>query len=164
VTVAEIFKKAKLSTCKTPMPWGTEIPEASAGVYVVARAKGPKSSCKSLALPPFRVIPTPLDLDLEYEKQRWLPNEPVLYIGKTDQPLLSRVRQFYSHECGRRSPHAGGQVVKLLDCDLWVYWAAADDPYASEQMMISAFKKDVGKVPFANYESVHRRRRIIAAL
>jgi hypothetical protein len=163
MTVAEIFKKAKLVPSK-PLPWNTQIPETRAGVYVLARIKDSNKGCQAGALPPFGRIPDNLNLDRKYEKRRWLPNEPVVYIGKTDQPLRTRLRQFYSHECGRGSPHAGGQVVKLLNCDLWVYWAAAAVPYATEQTMISAFKKQVGQVPFANYDGVRRRRRILAAV
>lgn len=123
MTVAEIFQKANLSPSRT-VPWGADVPETSAGVYVIARVDDPEVGCNPCGLPFIAPLPPNLVLDLEYEQQRWLPNEPILYV-KTDRPLRKRVREFHRHKCGDTSPHAGGQVLKLLECDLWVYWAPA---------------------------------------
>jgi hypothetical protein len=149
MTVAEIFRKAGLSP-RGPVRWETQVPDSSAGVYVVARVGNPASGCEACAVAFIDPIPADLTLDLEYETQRWLANEPVLYVGKTDQPIRKRVGQFYRHKCGDRSPHAGGQVVKLLRCDRWVYWAPAASPYETEQTMIAAFREQAGQRPFAN--------------
>ena len=122
LTVAEIFKNANLSP-RGPVRWGTQVSESGAGIYVVARVGDATVGCKACALPfidfanPYDNLKyplSPLDLDLEYERKRWLPNEPVLYIGKTDRPIHKRVGEFYRHKCGDTSPHAGGQVVKLF--------------------------------------------------
>lgn len=141
LTVAEIFNEASLSP-SGPVPWGGRITEVSAGVYVVAVVA--KANAK---------LDCPLYANYleEAEQQRWLPNQPVIYIGQTtNQTLSKRVSQFYRHKYGARSPHRGGQAVKLLRCDLWVYWSPPDDPLSSERMMICAFKKKVGQLPFAN--------------
>ena len=160
MTVTEIFRKANLSPLG-PVPWGTQVPELCAGVYVVARVGDPYGGCKSCVLPFIDQLPPNIDVDLESERQRWLPNEPIVYIGQTtDQTLAKRIRQFYRHKCGDSRPHAGGQVVKLLRCNLWVYWSPATDPLESERTMILAFKNQAGQEPFANWDGKQQRRRI----
>lgn len=149
LTVDELLRTAGLSP-NGPVPWGATVPEPMAGVYVVARVGGPKLNCEACALPFFDPFPRDINLDLECERQRWLPRESIVYVGKTDRPIQDRVDQFYSHKCGSTSPHAGGQVIKLLKCDLWVYWSPATNPYATEQGMIAAFKEQTDAEPFGN--------------
>jgi hypothetical protein len=162
LTVAEIFTKANLSP-HGPVPWGTQASESSAdrsGVYVVARVKSPTVSCKACALPFIDPLPPDLDIDLEYESRRWLRTESVLYIGATKRTIRERVGEFYRHRSGDRRPHAGGQIIKLIQCRLWVYWAPAPDPFKSERAMIRAFKEQAEQVPFANYDGKKRRKRV----
>ena len=146
MTVTELFDAAKLSPLG-PVRWGTPIAESSKGVYVVALVGEANLGCQDAEFlePP--------------EQERWLPNEPVVYIGQTTtQTLAKRVGQFYLHKYGDKRPHYGGQAVKLLlhprspwhPCDLWVYWSPASDPRGSERTMIDAFKERVGRLPFAN--------------
>ena len=159
LTVTEVFKAANLSP-RGPVLWGTRISDLPTckGVYVVARIADPNCGCEACALP-FEVPLRPnLILDLEYERQRWLPNEPVLYIGQTTQSLRNRIAAFYRHEVGSNRPHAGGQVVKLLECARWVYWSPAGDPEDSELLMICAFRKGLGQLPFANKVQVKPKR------
>lgn len=119
------------------------------------------SACEGCDLPLVEPLPRELDLDLEYERKRWLPAEPILYIGKASRSIANRMRSFYRHKCGDNSPHAGGQVLKLLQPGLWVYWAAVADAYETEQAMIKAFEKEAHQPPFANYGGERRRRRIL---
>jgi hypothetical protein len=163
LTVAEIFRKANLSP-RDPVRWRAQVSEPGAGIYVVARVGDPTIGGEPCLLPFIDPLPADLDLDLEYERQRWLSNEAVLYIGKTVRPLHKRVGEFYCHKCGDRGPHAGGQVIQLLRCDLWVYWATAANPFDTEQTMICAFKKQAGQIPFANWDGKRRRRRIRRSL
>jgi len=159
LTVAEVFGKANLWPCG-PVRWGTQISESRAGVYVVARVADPTISVADGVPLPF-IDPLPPDLDVvpDFERQRWLPNEPIVYIGQTGRSIHTRLGAFYRQKCGDRSPHAGGQVVKLLQCDLWVYWLPATRPRDSEQAMIRAFKEQLGREPFANWDGKRRRRR-----
>jgi hypothetical protein len=154
LTVTEVFRTANLSLQDDPVPWGTRVSDLprSKGVYVVARVGDPNLGCKACAPPFVDPLPENLVLDLEYERQRWLPNEPVLCIGGTTRTICKRIGDFYDHEVGNKSPHAGGQVVKLLKCDQWVYWSPTTDPMESEKAMISAFKKQMHHLPFANGE------------
>lgn len=154
VTVAEIFRKTNLSLCG-PVRWKAPVTGSSAGaagVYVVARVSDPNGGCKSCALPFKDPFPADLELDLEYELHRWIPKEPIVYIGKTDETIRKRVAAFYRHKCGDGSPHAGGQVVHLLECDLWVYWSPSDNPYDTELSMLCSFKEEADQVPFANFD------------
>ena len=159
MTVSEIFGTANLSPCG-PVSWMTAIRESSTGVYVIARTRNPHTGCKSCLLPLRDPLPTGVKIDLAYETKRWLPEEPILYIGKSDQPLSRRVCQFYQHQCGSRTPHAGGQVVLLLGCELWLYWAPSPHPIISERKMLSDFKNTVGQLPFANFDGKRRPRRV----
>lgn len=150
MTVAEIFREVSLSP-DGPLRWGnSNIDECGKGVYVVARVEDPTVGCKACDLK--FTDPHPPVNDRKYELRRWFRNEPVLYIGQTTRSLRKRIKQFYDQEVGKKGPHAGGQVVKLLDFDLWVYWSATPDPVNVEKKMISVFKKQVGKPPFANGE------------
>jgi len=168
LTIVEIFKSVGLSP-NGPVPWGTDVPEANAGVYVLARGKDPSIGCKPGDLSFVAPFPAAIDLDFEYERLRWLPDESVVYIGKTDGPLSERIAQFRRHKCGNTSPHAGGQVVKLLQCDLWIFWSRTFDrdgaegslsPYETEQKMLLAFKEATGQIPFANEIRSRRPRRV----
>ena len=148
MTVADLFEAARLSPLG-PVGWGTAIPMTEkGGVYVVALVA--EAGLVGGGLAEF--------LDPS-EQKRWLPNQPVVYIGQTTtQTLAKRLEQFYRHEYGDKSPHRGGQALKLLlkppvpwsPIALWVYWSAATDPKASESTMIEAFKNKVGRLPFAN--------------
>jgi hypothetical protein len=60
----------------------SDLSESKAGVYVVSRVGDPEGGCKACDLPFIDPLPPNFVLDLEYEQQRWLPNEPILYSGK----------------------------------------------------------------------------------
>lgn len=159
MTVAEVFRAAGLLPCG-PVRWGTEVLESSAGVYVVARVGVSQAGCKACALPFIDPLPSDIDLDLVYERQRWLKNEPVIYIGQTRRTIRQRIGEFYRHECGEPRPHAGGQIVKLLQCHQWVYWSPATHAKDCERAMIWAFKKQTTQEPFANWDGRRRRKRV----
>ena len=72
--------------------------------------------------------------------------------------MAKRIQQFYAQKVGKKGPHAGGQVVRLLNCDLWVFWSPTADPVQVESEMIFAFKKRVGKPPFGNGEQGKPKR------
>jgi hypothetical protein len=163
VTVSELCKKAGL-TPQGPVPWRTPIPRedggSEPGIYIVARVSTVRAQSPKASLRFTKPLLTGLTIDLNYEKQRWLPSDPVLYIGRTKRALTKRITEFYNHKCGRKSPHAGGQVLKLLKCDLWVYWCPVRDPVASEKDLIAAFKQRTGEEPFANKGAKRTTRRI----
>jgi hypothetical protein len=76
--------------------------------------------------------------------------EEIVYIGRTKRSLRKRLKEFYRHKYGARSPHRGGQAVLALKCGLLIYWAATSDCAAAEHAMIEHVKMRVGSLPFAN--------------
>jgi hypothetical protein len=140
LTVAELFRKANLAL-HGPVRWNTPIPDKHPGVYVIGLSADANASSS--------------EIDAEYlgvpERLRWIANQPIVYIGQaTRQTLATRLGQFYRHKYGAKSPHRGGQALKLLTCDLWVYWSPCDNPRGCESLMLDAFQKQSGQLPFAN--------------
>ncbi len=102
----------------------------------------------------------------------WLPDEPVIYIGKATS-IGSRVNQYYKTSIGARSPHAGGWPLKLLPNldELWVHWAKNPMPELAEQKALAAFVHNVSNgarsqlvdpdhpYPYANLEGPGGRKR-----
>lgn len=63
----------------------------------------------------------------------------------------------HRHRYGSRAPHRGGQAVKLLMCQRWVYWAAAEKPHYAEGSMIEGLKARVNdRRPYANRRNERR--------
>lgn len=151
--VSELFAQVNLLACG-PVGWGRRVEESRPGIYVITQAHQP---CKALA---FKPVPSGVQIDMAYEQQRWLEGEPIIYIGKTDMPISKRIGQFYNHQFGNRSPHAGGQILLLLECDLSVYWAPSLTPLKTEKEMLNHFKRRNEKLPFANYDGQRRPRRV----
>ena len=165
MTVTEIFQKANLSP-RGPVKWREPVPEShKGGVYVVARVGNPNLRCTACGLrfkplSGVRCDRVGVRIDRAYERDRWLESEPIVYIGQTKQGIRKRVGQFYAQQPGDPGPHAGGQIALLLACGLWVYWSSADNPLSSEQIMLDAFEKQVGRLPFANSEPRPKRIRL----
>ena len=108
--------------------WGEPIPSRNAGVYIVSqtsrcdqnppvRDNAPIVRCAVvdwLAKAPSlrldgRSEPSP-DVVVRRLREFWLPDESILYIGKTDRPLRERVNEYYGTKLGNRSPHRGGDI------------------------------------------------------
>jgi hypothetical protein len=159
MTVAEIFREVNLEP-HGPVRWSQEPDCDEAGVYVVARVGDSKAVGESCEFPFVNPSPEALKVDREYETQRWLKNEPIVYVGKTDQTVRKRIQAFCRHKCGNKSPHAGGQAILLLNCGLWVYWSPTPNPKQTEDKMLEAFEKRTGKRPYANFDRKRRPKRI----
>lgn len=139
IRVSDVFGAAGL-LAHSPVAWGKTVPESRSGVYVVALVETLDQACPSVDV---QSLPS-------LERRRWLDGQPVVYIGRATRSLQNRLAQFYRHKYGKRAPHRGGQAIKLLDCNLWVYWATTDDPVEAEAAMIAAFRLEVGALPYAN--------------
>jgi hypothetical protein len=148
MTINELFESVNL-TPLGPVGWQEEIPDnnSKGGVYVVALVDDANSH---------RLIH--FEPESAYERKRWIPNEPIIYIGQTTkQTIAKRVRQYHRHRYGSKSPHRGGQAIKLLlepimtpPHNLWVYWAPTDRPTTAEDRMLSEFERHTGHQPYAN--------------
>ena len=140
ITVRDLFGVAGLPVFG-PVVWGNTVPEKRSGVYVVATVANADESVSSVA---------PLDLP-PMVASRWLPRQPVLYIGQTSRSLKTRINEFYCHKYGARGPHKGGQDLKLLNnCPLKVYWSPTECAVEAEKKMIDEFVVATNRLPFAN--------------
>jgi hypothetical protein len=137
----ELFEKASIEM-RGPVPWLTPVPETASGVYVITLLQPLAVSIEKLSEP---------------ERSRRNAGQEIIYIGRATS-LHRRIRQFYRHEYGRRSPHRGGQAVKLLVDPIQVYWGTAPDCALAEHCMIEAFRSEVGDLPFANRVRAAQRR------
>lgn len=140
ITVKELFGVAGLPVFG-PVPWGKTVNETRPGVYVVAAVEDPNESVSPVVL---------VDLP-PLIASRWLPRQPVLYIGQTSRPLRTRMNEFYRHKYGARGPHKGVQGLKLLThCALSVFWSPTERAVEAERKMIEEFVATTNRFPFGN--------------
>ena len=97
----------------------------------------------------------------------WVPNQQMIYVGRTPKSLSARVASLYATELGHARPHPGGHWLKVLrDLPLLrLWWAETDAPEEYEDVLIEAFAESVPKehrkglpegaplLPWANLES-----------
>ncbi len=181
-TVRSLFKAASLRWAGV-VRWDESLPSRSPGVYVVAlvprvdRVEGCLSECPLSMAAVRELLNVRSELTLDDGRPTaqalaarvgsfWLPDEVVLYVGKTTEPLHKRVGDYYRTKIGARSPHAGGRFLRLLtDLEqLHVHYAETDDPKRGESRMLRAFQERVSRqgrqayydqnllLPFANME------------
>jgi hypothetical protein len=147
ITVKELFSAAGLPVCG-PVPWKKKVSESRPGVYVVATVSDPEDESG---------VDHVADLPREIAT-RWVPSQPVLYVGQTSrQTLATRINQFYRHKHGAASPHRGGQDIKLLSCQQWVYWSPTEWPLEAEKKMIEEFELRACRLPFGNLKHPSRK-------
>ena len=157
ISIASAFASAGLDP-KGSVRWTEELPVRDPGVYVLSLTPDTKSDTPTLgnapidivqldrllaARPHIRIDGRPANSALLERRisSFWLPNEPILYIGQTKTPLRHRVKDFYKHSIGDRSPHAGGWWVKALTClpEVWVHYALTEDFKECERVMLRHF-------------------------
>ncbi len=137
--------------------WRKRPPLGGPGVYLIARAEDPTALPPSLAVPlsPAALeqllarCPVTVDGVLASRGRLgarlaafWLPDEPVIYIGKAGGSVADRVSAYYHTPLGAaHGPHKGGWFIKTLATldTLWVHVAPADHPEQAEQQFIEAF-------------------------
>jgi putative transcriptional regulator len=140
VSVSELFGIAELPVFG-PVPWDMAVNERRPGVYVIATVTSPDDTVSPVV---------PLDLP-PMIASRWLPGQPVLYIGQTTRSLKTRINDFYRHKHGARGPHKGGQDVKLLlNSALSVYWSPTARGVEAEEKMLKEFVAVTSRLPFGN--------------
>lgn len=164
--------------------WGMPINSNSKGVYIVSIGdanvlKPLKDNSLSINIEEmeewmrnapkitlYNERPTLEELSLHLSRF-WLPDETILYIGKAEKQALSeRLRQFYCHKVGKRSPHKGGYWLKLLQNlpELNVHLAYSDNSHLLEEQLLRFFCANVSEksrmilidklncLPFANLQ------------
>src|SRR5690606_23590905 len=156
-TVSSVFRAVGLRP-EVPIPWGTRVPCRRPGVYVISLSRDadslrealPEAPISSSAIsellgscPDVRVDGTPATIASLTDRLEslWLPDEVILYIGRTGRCLQRRLRQYYRTPLGARRPHAGGWPLKALGVleQLVVHYAPCSRNRPLEGELISAF-------------------------
>ncbi len=182
-TVAQIMASEGL-TQKNSMKWGDSVNSNSSGVYIISLSPDPSQNLGILEDAPLslEVIKEWLDKVKTFKldgktnpsaeavasrlSEFWLPDENILYIGKTDSNLGKRVRQYYYTPLGASGPHHGGHWLKVLSNinQLFVYYAECSNAKECETQLLKLFVKNVSSptlemlhdpkhpYPFANLE------------
>lgn len=163
--------------------WGERIPSIAPGVYVIETlAPLPEAplDLRAIAawitrLPNLRLdgrSPTPDQL-ADRLREFWIPDEPIVYVGRAGTNLRTRVGQFYRTPLGDRGPHAGGHWLKTLAglAMCRITWAETEDPSRMEDELLVAFADrlstaalghlpDGPVLPFANLETAAKAPKI----
>lgn len=187
-TVAQILASEGLAL-KGPVRWGNRVNCNSCGVYIVSLSFDPSQNLGILENAPLslEVIKEWLDKVKTFRldgrtnpsveavasclSKFWLPDESILYIGKTDGELRKRVGQYYRTPLGAPKPHHGGHWLKVLSNidQLFVYFAKCSNTKVHETRMLKLFVKNVSSTtlkilhdpqhpyPFANLEITERK-------
>lgn len=149
-----------------PVRWGQSVPAVRPGVYLVSLSPDPNQALKGAldcpalnldviaewihSLESFRLDgkrPMPEEVARRL-CALWLPDETVLYIGRTTASIKDRIDDYYSTPLGAKRPHAGGHWLKTLSDMgiLYVYWApteGGDSPERAERCLLDTFVKNV---------------------
>ena len=154
---------------------------AEKGLYVVSLAKDPDSSEGAVFGCPIHLERIQAWLDArpeltlhgkrpssaelaQFVARWWIPDEHVLYIGRTGDSLRTRVHAYYKTMLGADGPHAGGSFLKTLGCldRLYVHLYVGSGDQASEHMALLNFHRALSEasrqsipaaqhqLPFAN--------------
>lgn len=93
------------------------------------------------------------NVSIDELRDNWVPNEAIMYIGKT-KSLNKRLGTYLRFGEGKPVSHWGGRYIwQLKDSrELLVCWKETDEiPRIVEKEMVAQFKKEHGgKRPFAN--------------
>ncbi len=134
------------------------VPQTS-GVYLVARESNePVRFLKHSTGGHFkRRDPSVL---IERLERRWMTKPRVLYIGKAGgaiqkSNLRERIHSYMQFGLGNPCSHWGGRYIwQLADAkNLIVYWRptlSAEEPSKLESVLLDAFIRSYGRLPFAN--------------
>lgn len=127
------------------------------GVYIVLRKM-------SESIPEFMAIGTgplyhggkQLNYETSFLKMKWIEDTSIVYIGKSDQSLSTRIRTYLRYGEGKDAPHRGGRAIwQLPDAEnlvfAWKTISCAESAASVETMLINEFKAMHDfRLPFAN--------------
>jgi transcription elongation factor GreA len=144
-----------------PILWGRPVSGSGPGVFIV-ELPAPQSK---VAIDPTAIrewLSRAPDLRLDGERPTvaqlqshlasfWLPDQPILFIGSSQKSVGARLAGMYKTPLGERRPQPDGYWLKTLH-DLGkarIWWAPVSDPELYEDVLLEAFMKTTGSLPFA---------------
>jgi transcription elongation factor GreA len=144
-----------------PILWGRPVPGSGPGVFIVELpAPQPKVAIDPTAIREWLGRAPDLRLDGERPSVAqlqsrlasfWLPDQPIIFIGSSQKSVGARLAGMYKTPLGERRPQPAGYWLKTLH-DLGkarIWWAPASDPELYEDVLLEAFMKTTGSLPFA---------------
>ena len=175
-TAADLLRSIGLEV-DGPTRWGTRPTSRAPGIFLVETPSPAASASLDIdeirrwleRVPDLRMDgarPTQTTL-AERMRRFWLPNQPLLSVGRTAKSLNGRVGSLYATELGHARPHPGGHWLKTLRelGKLRLWWAETEAPEEYEDELIAAFAEGVPTadrallpdgapvLPWANLES-----------
>ena len=96
-------------------------------------------------------------LPIERLTTEWVRETPAVYVGSAGN-LRRRIDELVRFGRGEPIGHWGGRVLwQIADHDeLVVAWQIAEDPVGREAALLTAFREQHGRLPFANLRMVNR--------
>lgn len=187
ISVTDLLKQIGISSIELKtVRWGNNPTSSKVGIYIISTSQNPKANDNLFSSAPIdnNILKFWLNKVAELQidgkssstvsqlrdrlNQFWLPDENILYIGKTESSkgIRGRVSQYYRTELGERKPHAGGHLLKTLSIlnQLFVHYFPDNTPTMTEENLLRAFVKQVSNhtltnlkdknlpLPFANLE------------
>ncbi len=137
-----------------PARWGEQVRSRAPGLLLVETAarsdtapiditavKAWLERVPSLRLDGERPTPTRL---AERLGAFWLPQQTVVYVGRTSKSLAGRAASLFATPLGDRRPHSGGHWLwTLLERDkLRIWWAETTSPEEYEDGLLDAIAED----------------------
>lgn len=175
-SAAELLRSIGLEV-DGPARWGSKPTSRSAGIFLVETATSTNTAPIDLdevrrwleRVPDLRMDgerPTQSTLAMRLG-MFWVPDQTLLYVGRTAKSLSARVASLYATELGHARPHPGGHWLKTLraQAKLRLWWAETDAAEEYEDELIEAFAAGISAevrerlpegaplLPWANLES-----------
>jgi transcription elongation factor GreA len=160
-----------------PLRWGGQPATRKPGIFAVELPE-PSEHCSIDIDEVRRWLERVPDLKMDGERPTqstlaermrrfWVPNQQLVYVGRTAKSLSARVASLYATELGHARPHPGGHWLKVLRDlpQLRLWWAETDAPEEYEDVLIEAFALSVSEedraglpdgaplLPWANLDS-----------
>ena len=145
-----------------PARWGSNVNSRKAGVFIVELPGGaPTAPIDGTAVRRWIERVPELQLDGERPSPQelgrwlinlWLPDEPILYVGRSAKGIGARVAAMQATSLGDSQPYSGGHWLKALSVatDLRVWWAETDAHEEYEDAVLDTVARRSGGLPFAN--------------
>jgi transcription elongation factor GreA len=136
-----------------PQLWGRQIPSRKPGVFVIELPRELRDAPVDIVavrrwlegVPSMTLdgeTPTPEEIAKRLH-EFWLPDEPILYVGRSAKAITSRLAAMYATPLGDARPHSGGHWLRTLSVlsELRVWWSETDAHEEYEDALLAEVAK-----------------------